>query len=39
MVLQPIFMTAEVKPLLSDSLKQKIKADSTGHYKLIPTVQ
>jgi hypothetical protein len=38
-VLQPIMMTAELKPPVADSLKQKMKADSSSFYKLIPAIQ
>jgi beta-lactamase regulating signal transducer with metallopeptidase domain len=39
MVLEPIWMTAELKPLPGDSLKQKIKSDSNHVLKLIPAIQ
>jgi beta-lactamase regulating signal transducer with metallopeptidase domain len=39
MVLEPLWMTAELKPLLADSLKQKIKTDSNQVLKLIPAIQ
>jgi hypothetical protein len=32
-------MTAELKPPVADSLKQKMKADSSSFYKLIPAIQ
>jgi hypothetical protein len=38
-VLQPIMMTAELKPPVADSLKQKMKTDSSSFYKLIPAIQ
>ncbi len=38
-VLEPIWMTAELKPPFSDSLKLKMKADSTEVLKLVPTFQ
>ncbi len=39
MLLEPLWMTAELKPLPGDSLKQKIKTDSTQVLKLIPAIQ
>lgn len=38
-ILEPLWMTAELKPLLADSLKAKIKTDSTRVLQLFPTFQ
>jgi beta-lactamase regulating signal transducer with metallopeptidase domain len=38
-VLEPLWMTAELKPVASDSLKLKTKSDSNHLLQLIPTFQ
>jgi hypothetical protein len=38
-VLEPLWMTAELKPVASDSLKLKTKSDSNHVLQLIPTFQ